>query len=50
MDWTHGLDSGLKFELGFGLARRAVTTISSYKSYLSDLVLLSQLPNSCSVV
>ena len=28
LDWTHGLDCGLRFGLDFGLIRRAMTTIS----------------------
>ena len=28
LDWTHGLDCGLRFGLDFGLMRRAMTTIS----------------------
>ena len=28
LDWTHGLDCGLRFGLDFGLMRRVMTTIS----------------------
>ena len=31
LDWTHGLDCGLRFGLDFGLMRWAMTTISNNK-------------------
>ena len=29
LDWTHGLDCGLRFGLDFGLIRSSMTTISN---------------------
>ena len=35
LDWTHGLDYGLRFGHDFGLMRRAMTTISNNKTLLT---------------
>ena len=31
LDWTHGLDCGLRFGLDFGVIRSSMTTISNHK-------------------
>ena len=36
LDWTHGLDCGLRFGLDFGLMRCAMTTISNNKLSCAD--------------
>ena len=42
LDWTHGLDCGLRFGLDFGLMRRAMTTISK-RLWIEGTVLQLQL-------